>query len=66
MCVRGVRGWHVITVYTNNPAAFQNQVFSENRAWVRRPLKNQGLRGLFRSGFWKGVVPMPVGPNAIG
>jgi hypothetical protein len=34
-------------------------------SWVRSPLKNQGLRGPFRAGFWKGVVPKPVGPNAV-
>jgi hypothetical protein len=27
-------------------------------------LKNQGLRLMFREGFWKGVIPMPVGPQS--
>ena len=27
-------------------------------------LKNHGLRGRFREGFWKSVLPMPVGPRS--
>lgn len=40
--------------------AFKNQVLLESRGARRTMLKNKGLRGLFRDGFWKGTGSMPV------
>lgn len=38
----------------------QSQVFLESQESPRSMLRNQGLRGRLREGFWNGVRPMAV------